>query len=66
MAKKITPQLYKPLHDINAMIQARNYDGLNKACNENLDHMTAIDTAAKETGQLWFRQFSLHVANGIA
>ena len=48
------------------MIQARNYDGLNKACDENLDHMTAIDTAAKKSGQLLFRTFSLHVADGLA
>lgn len=60
------PQEYKPLHDINALIKARKYDDLNKACDENLDHMVAIDKAAKEAGQLLFRTFSLHVADGLA
>lgn len=60
------PQLYKPPHDIRALIKSRNYDALNKACDENLAHMDAIDKAAKEAGQLLFRTFSLHVADGLA
>ena len=60
------PQPYQPIHDIDAIIERRDYAALNKACDENYKHMAAINAAAKQAGQTLYRTFSIQVADGYA
>jgi hypothetical protein len=55
--KKFKPQLYKPIHDIDAMTNGMN---------ANLDHLLAIDAAARKAGSIKYRVFSIQVADGFA
>lgn len=73
------PQLYEPLHDINALLAActasahkqpkkwrAQNDAVMDGCKANEDHATAIDAAARASGKDLYRIIWTHVADGLA
>jgi len=60
------PQPYQPIHDIDAIVERRDYDALNRAYDDNYKHMETINKVAKDAGQILYRTFSIQVADGYA